>query len=793
MFRLCCCAVLLLLTLSVFAGEPVVSYRLAQRDGRTCIQASTGEVIPWLGYGNQIDATKEDWFKMYPDMTGTGIHLYHVNLTSNVQGGSNPLMNPDGSIAVPPHDTDFAAMIEKLLVFDPQARFVIRFGMDADNAWRTAHLDEFQTVPVGFMGSKDGRSVIPSMASTLALQKTEGMIRGFIGWCEAQPWHNRVIAYLLLPLGEGTLEVSFANGYFDECPAMQRAFADFVKAKYPTDTELQKAWGDAKITRDAVVVPNGAEWLKKKEALKLKHWPEPKTVQRERDYFLLQQQLFHRWWGRCLTVMQEATAARPVIKGYDICKQHQQGWMINATFGADWTPGVLDTFNSLLLASGSLGIGPLLDHPGLDVLVTPGMYNTRAVGYAWEQEGLSDTLALRGKSQYGEGDIRTYSRKWWGGRQMPEGYTINDAGYFKDVPEVRAGFDRTLAWALSRNQMYYLTSVCGGNYWYHQPPILEKITQEVPVVAKAATLPWRQTTDAICLVIDDESPLYEDFSGGYQYLAVFRQIEEGLGLCGVPYRVHLLSDLARPDFPDYKCYLFPNLFKIDAGVETLLREKVLRNGHVAIFGPGTGITDGKTLNADAASRLFGMPMKLENVTTTRRVLLQHHGHPITAGLPGLLYTDSYAYGPLLVPQAQTLPEHAGITSLGAGFYYYFYDRPGPFVRDVGLGGAQRGGKNAGDYAVVFTPAVPVPPELLRSCARYAGVHQWVDRNAVVYASDRLVALHSAADGPHTLRLPRKTPVFDLMTGQRVSAGTKTLTVTDAPPFTRIFWLGELPK
>ncbi|OPZ84735.1 MAG: hypothetical protein BWY76_01722 [bacterium ADurb.Bin429] len=491
--------------------------------------------------------------------------------------------------------------------------------------------------------------------------------------------------------------------------------------------------------------------------------------------------------------MREATAARPVIKGYDICKQHQQGWMINSTFSADWTPGILDNFNSLLLASGSLGIAPLLDHPGMDVLITPGMYNTRAMGYAWESEGLSDTLNLRGKANYCEADMRTWSRTWWRGAQMPPDNQIKDAGYFKDPAEMRAGFDRTLAWALTRNQSYYLTSVCGANYWYHQPPILEHLTKEVPVIEKASRLPWAQNTDAICLVVDDESPLYEDFSSGYQYLAVFRQIEEGLALAGVPYRVHLLSDLARPDFPDYKCYLFPNLFKVDAEVEALLKAKVLRDGHVAIFGPATGINDGKTLSADAASRLFGVPMALEPVTTTRRLMLQHHGHPITAGLPAMTITDSYAYGPLLAPKEQVLPQEAGVTALGAGFYYYFFDRPGPFVRDVGRGGAANGGKGADDYAVVFAPAVPLPPEFLRACASYAGCHIWTDRNAVVYASNNIVALHSAGAGPHTLRLPRRTAVWDVMTGKKLSNGTKAITLTDAAPFTRILYLGDLPR
>ena len=54
---------------------------------------------------------------------------------------------------------------------------------------------------------------------------------------------------------------------------------------------------------------------------------------------------------------------------------------------------------------------------------------------------------------------------------------------------------------------------------------------------------------------------------------------------------NLLSDLERDNFPAYKVFLFPNLFKVDDNVEALLRRKVLRDGN------RVGVRGGQKLRA----------------------------------------------------------------------------------------------------------------------------------------------------------------------------------------------------
>lgn len=745
------------------------------------IAASTGEIVPWSCYSAGVDRSLDEWKSRHPDLINAGVHLFQLSLwDTKGQMWDNPWTPSDGkSVQEPPETITWRKMATELTALDPQARFIMRFSVLPDLGWRKSHFDHYPAVKSHDGGvMKDGRSLIPSLASEESLKLAVQNVRDAIAWCERQPWRDRIVGYTIFNFGEGATEVALFDEMFDDTTMMRDAFRGFLRGKYRDDDVLQKAWDDKETRLDTATVPTRSDWLAKRERLKLFHWPDPAKVQRERDYFLLQKQLFHRTWSAVFTAMQEATAARPVLKGCDNLKQHMLGWLHNANFEADWRPGTMDTYNAIMLASGAIGAGPLLDHPGLDMLQTPGMYNNRAVGYAWEAEGLSDALALRGKVNFMEADMRTGVRKTWGGKPMPEHAQIPDAGTFFTDAEMVAGFDRTLAWALSRNQMFYYTSVCGANWWYHDPPVLKQIARQTQIIADPVAIPWRDTTDAICFVIDDESSLHEDFSSGFQHLAVERQLEEGLALCGVPYRIHLLSDLQRNNFPAYKCYLFPNLFKVDAEVEALLRKKVLRNGNVALFGPGTGITDGTTISADAASRLLGVKMEIVAKTCNRRVITQDHGHPLSKRIPTVTFTDSYAYGPLLVPAEQRFPSSGTARQLGACFYYYFFDRPGLFMNDIGQG--------ADRYSAIFTPAVPLPAELLREFARYAGCHVWSEQNTVVRASDGFVSLHTAKGGEHVIRFPVKANVWDLNLGKPIARGTDTVRVSATGPSTWLF-------
>ncbi len=773
-----------------------VSYALEQRDGRLVIVSSHGETIPWTKFGVSSEREIEIWKAKQETFLAAGVRIYQLCIWPAAEHYFyQPFWSFDGRpVAEPRAPMTLGDQAEWLLERDPDALFFVRYQAHPDYAWRAWNIEHYAPIRNGLSPFyNDKRSAMPSIASEAWQTGLERMLRDIVSWCERQSWRDRIVGYSLFPLGEGVTEVGYRGDLFDLSDPMQSAFRAYVQRHYRDDEALREAWNDETVTRDTVAVPTKDGWLEKRDRLNLMHWPDPSKVRRERDYFDLQRDLYHRFWSRVFDTMYEITRDRPVILGYDIFKQPMVGWMHDADFDGAWRADTMDRYGNALLSSGAIGLGPLLDHPGLHILQTPGMYYNRAMGYAWDTEGLSDSLVLRGKLNYMEADMRTWVQRDRHGVPLPEGTPVADAGVFMTPAEMRAGFDRTLAWALSRNQMFYFMNVWSANWWYDDAVVAEKIAVQHRAIEHMHTAPWRETVDAICLVIDDESAIHEDFSAGYQYLAVQRQIETSLALCGVPYRIHLLSDLFREDFPDYKVYLFPNLFRITEETEAMLRSRVLRNGNVAVFGPATGIIGEEGLSADAASRLLGVPMQIYEKRTPRRVMFQDYGHPISTRLPQRTYGSDWSFGPLLLPVAQRLDTADGVMPLGTAFYHYFFDRPGLFVRDAGRGGA--GGPDAddrgpGDYAVVFSPAVPLPPELLRECARYAGVNIWSEQDAVIYASDNFVGLHTVRRGKQSIQLPRQTAVWDLNGNRLLYESTDRIYVESEPPATFLFKLGN---
>ncbi|NDC64619.1 MAG: hypothetical protein EBZ59_11685, partial [Planctomycetia bacterium] len=247
-----------------------------------------------------------------------------------------------------------------------------------------------------------------------------------------------------------------------------------------------------------------------------------------------------------------------------------------------------------------------------------------------------------------------------------------------------------------------------------------------------------------------------------------------LARCGVPVRTYLLDDLALPNFPPHRVYYFPNLFKIDAARRKLLEEKVLKNGHVVVWGPGTGISDGTTIGADAATAVTGFTFDLLPVNDHRRTLLADSSHRLTWGSsPATVLGGPLAYGPVLLPKDGHVLGHAW-TKLG---------------RDLsGLAVKERTAADGTKWTSVFTSTPGLPAGFWRNAARLAGAHVWCESDDVVLADSGLVAIHSATGGDRQLRLPRECDVVDVINGQPFATRCREIKIRLQAPDTRVFRL-----
>ena len=656
---------------------------------------------------------------------------------------------------------------DRILEVSPDARFFVRWGSHVPIGWGHEFPEEMQA-------TETRRLDAASYASRRALEGRREMARRVVNYCEEQEWGGRVLGYMPFGQDEGQMEVNLHETIFDQSGAALREYVRYLREKYETDRALQKAWRDEEVSFDTVALPTASEWKKKKTVWM--QWPDPEQTQRYRDYFLsMRENLIRQRIGELAAV--KNAADRPVAVGTDAFKQPMLGWLIEDAFegaghGNDWRN----------ILAHSTDAGPMLDRPELDALITPADYTARSCGFGWDGEGIGDSLVLRGKTLFIEDDARSWASS--PGRRTQ--------GAWRNPREARAGLMRNLVIGASRGLIPYWMNV--GRGFFDDQEMMEIIADQVPVRRALLTRSFERTEHAVAMIIDDTSPLYEDFTAGFQNLAVLRQRNDHLGNTGLPWRIFLLSDLERDDFPRYRCYILPNLFQLTPEKKRLIREKLFADGSMVIFGPGTGITDGMDRSAAEATDLLGFPLEMVKKESARRVLAYGGDHPALKDMRGpITYGDSYVYGPIMQP-TENVSEH-GVVELGKVSAWWQSNRAGLVLKEFGKGAAgngREGGREEDDYAVVFSMAVPIPAPVIRSLAIYGGCNPWSGVGDVVAANANMVAVHSVRAGRRTVQLPAAHAVVDCVSGKTLEDNAEEFSFHMHSPETRVFLL-ESPR
>ena len=773
---------------------------LAAPHGRTIV-VHGGEPLSPATSCDYIMRDPDAWGERIREFAANGVKVFMLNVPHRNTDFFDSSLWPDDGVFLteepePPYGLTLAAQVATIVAAQPKARFIIRTWLSPPKSWAQKYPGDIQT-------DEDGTQYRQaSLASPRYIEGLNTYLQTLVTLCESQSWGDRIVGYAPAPFGEGALPLTIAGKMFDCSAANEKAFGEWVRKRYPTPEHLRTAWGDPAITFDTVKVPRDREWHSKRltavatfggkpipsqpsnggvGARGLFHFIEPANAAFEQDYCRFQRDAFMHWIGSAAAVLkaQAASLGRSRIVLFDVCKQPLMGWQILSAFDGVGDAG---TFPNILQLSGSFDMEAFLDNKNLDGLWTPADYHARTVGFALDAEGPADSIALRGKLFLVENEARTFV-----------GAGVNDQGAFRDVDEVEAGLLRNESLALSRNLGSYWCNV--GSSYFHDPKIQSVIAKMVPMLDRSVAWPHKETTDAIAIVVDDTSPMFENFTSGLQSLAVIWQRILGVAHCGVPYRIVMLGDLKRDNFPDYKVYLFPNLFCVNDEVLDLLHRKVLRRGHVAIFGPATGITDGVHLTAEPASKLLGVKMELIPRTTQRHVILQEprgQSHPMLKALPAsLTFGDSLAYGPTLVP-ADGAVLTSGAQSLGQANTCFFINRPGLFIKDIGKGAtgasttAEPRGEN--DAAMIWSVAIPFPSNFLREAARHAGCNIWSEEDDIVYASDSFVSLHTVRAGHKVIHLPRPRTVRNALTDTLIGNNLRDIHLDMQSVETRLFLL-----
>ncbi|MBA3684262.1 MAG: hypothetical protein H0W72_03370 [Planctomycetes bacterium] len=737
-------------------------YRIAMHRGKPSFLVD-GRPAALPSYCACAPQWKQQWLAAHRHFAKHGRDIFWImpNGGWNGEWGTTPFWTGPGRI----HDTPLEMPAEymgldqqarALLEIAPDARFFVRMSDHPPASWGKGHPDHM------LLNHQGKRYESASLASDLYLGELDRYLQAVTRFCEGAPWADRIIGYVIYPMGEGATPLACDGFLFDQSPVMLEKFRAYLRTRYGTDQALQSAWRDPQVRLDTALVPGDDDFRRRGQPIL--HWPEADAVQRERDYFACQPPLFRRYLETMLAAFRSAAGPEKLC-GVDAFKGNMAGWMTHPIFfGKGWKTHYGDQF----LATGTTGLAQLLDHDALAIVATPHDYRCRWPGFGYDPEGIGDSIQLRGKMMLVEEDQRTHAN--------------DERGTFGSVEpgEEEAVFYRNLAASISKGHQTYPMDVCVG--YFEDAGIQGVLRRRTELEAAHVDIP-RADVPSVVMLVDDRSSLYTDFSAEYNDLAVIRQRIHGMNHCGVPTRTFLWDDLRRDDFPAcHRLFLLPNSYLADESTAAALRDRLFRNGNVIVFYPGSGITDGRTVAPDGAARLLGIDFEMYDYEYPRFVTVDGWGHPLTAGFGACdSFGDTHRYGPVLVPFDRSAavtsagqPSRKALcadgrpfTRLGTIALDSGKRRPGLVVKEFGRGAAGNsspGIRGAGDYAVVFTAAAPLPARLLRNLARFSGTHVYDDEDDVVYADATMVAVHAVKPGPRRIALPDRCQVTDRISG-----------------------------
>ncbi len=668
--------------------------------------------------------------EVFGDFARAGISLYTFAATPTESG-----YGLSRTAWTAPETYDFSQLDERALMLlkaNPNAYFFPRLYLHAPKWWSAEHPDDLVQMDTGdgtcvpFIHS--GNKPAPSWASEAWRQATIEGLRRIIAHIEASPYADRVVGY---HLASGTTEEWMMWGgneqqWVDFSPVNTARFRSWLRARYGTDEKLRAAWGDVSASLAAATIPTKA----RRQHTELGALRDPAKEQAVVDYYLYNSELVADTIGTFAKAVKEATRHRKLVGvfyGYllQLCGEPRQQ---NA---------------------GHLALENVLASPDVDFLASPTSYAFRGLGGEGTSHFMSlfDSVKLHGKLWFDENDIRTSLAP---GRLGEWGRPANVAG---DLLQQ----DKELANVIVNGSAQWWFDV-GANV-YSDPKLMDRIAKLAACASEAQRFD-RRPADEVALVVDEKSLCYLRVADPLGAQLLVRQVP-ALARLGAPAGHYLVTDL--PRLTDRKVFIFPTSFAPTARDRAAI-DALKRDGHVLVFLYAPGVYRDGQLDEAGMADLTGIRLRMTRDPGALQVKLAS-GHPLTEGLSGLLYGAPQACSPVVYADD---PAAAVLGTLPDG-------RAGAVVK-----------ANEG-WTAIYSSAPLLPALFLRSIARSAGAHVYIDTEDVVWASRELVGVCVKEPGRRTVRLPRKVSVVrDLYTGEVVAEDTTAFEADFGDRATRVF-------
>ena len=239
-----------------------------------------------------------------------------------------------------------------------------------------------------------------------------------------------------------------------------------------------------------------------------------------------------------------------------------------------------------------------------------------------------------------------------------------------------------------------------------------------------------------------------------------QDLRRNLGWSGITVDQYLLEDILLDNFPEYDCYILPNVYAPSDKLRKAIKEKLLKKGKLVIFGyaPGAFRENAGKIDLGAMKELTGIDFGCTDGKVIRSVNSKYgkFGNGVKVA-PGFFIKDK---------NAQIL---------------------GTFVNSK-LGAVAN--KNVNGCNVLVTMVPEMNAAMYRDIFRKNGIHIFCETEDPVYYDGRFIAIHANSSGEKVLTLPEAREWFDLFRKKQVSERAKTFKVKMERGQTEIFFIGS---
>ena len=402
----------------------------------------------------------------------------------------------------------------------------------------------------------------------------------------------------------------------------------------------------------------------------------------------------------------------------------------------------------------------LLRDKNIDMYVQAMPYHRRQAGDSIVVYQPTSSMALHKRMYMADYDIRTIAAG-----------TLN-FGRHRSIYETDSLIKRDLAWMYTRQAGAWFADMSQGSYldfteakssWIGTEDAARPAGEMLELFRKLTNSGTARNSAAeMAFFYSMQTPVREDLlnSAVVYYNLIDKMAFQEIPLLGAPYDVYTASDLLHKDLPEYKLYVFMNLFYVTGEQQTAI-EKLKRDGKTLVFLYAPGFVGDNGFDIQKSSALCGMTLKEIKAPEIMAQILEKSSHPLLRDLAGKPM-DARGWNscePIhpekVTPNFEITDKN--ITVLGRN------SRNQPVTAL----------KKFKDYQIIYSAIPYLDRNMLRNIAEFAGVHLYSKEDVVMAADSRLLMFHNGCDKKRTLKvaLPGNVKkVQDAFTGKVLSNG-----------------------